>query len=67
MIVSNILDELRRKEIVVDFAPSKLKSGYGEQCLYVLNNLADLALIADGFSWQRFFFLIISILSAFIS
>ncbi|VDN59912.1 unnamed protein product [Dracunculus medinensis] len=53
VIVSNILDELRRKEIVVDFAPSKLKSGYGEQCLYVLNNLADLALIADGFSWQR--------------
>lgn len=51
--ISNILDALRSKDIPVTFAPNKLKIGAGEQCLYVLDKLADLALIANQFSWIK--------------
>ncbi|VDK86163.1 unnamed protein product [Litomosoides sigmodontis] len=51
--ISNILDALKSKNIPITFAPNKLKSGAGEQCLYVLDKLADLALIANRFSWTK--------------
>uniref|UniRef100_A0A0R3RN21 Intraflagellar transport protein 57 homolog n=1 Tax=Elaeophora elaphi TaxID=1147741 RepID=A0A0R3RN21_9BILA len=51
--VANILDALRSKNIPITFAPNKLKMGAGEQCLYVLDKLADLALIAKQFAWIK--------------
>jgi len=36
-----------------DFPPSRLKSGSGEQCLWVLDRLADEALKAKKFAWKR--------------
>uniref|UniRef100_A0A915CE95 Intraflagellar transport protein 57 homolog n=1 Tax=Parascaris univalens TaxID=6257 RepID=A0A915CE95_PARUN len=51
--ISNILSELRNHQVPVDFPPSKLKSGSGEHCLYVLDQLSDLALIAETFAWNR--------------
>jgi len=36
-----------------DFPPSRLKSGSGEQCLWVLDRLADEALKAKNFGWKR--------------
>lgn len=38
----------------MDFPPSKLKSGYGEQACYVLDCLAEEALKYSGFSWKRY-------------
>lgn len=51
--ISNILDALQSKNIPITFAPNKLKSGAGKQCLYVLDKLANLALIANRFSWIK--------------
>uniref|UniRef100_A0A9J2PB62 Intraflagellar transport protein 57 homolog n=1 Tax=Ascaris lumbricoides TaxID=6252 RepID=A0A9J2PB62_ASCLU len=51
--ISNVLSELRNHQVPVDFPPNKLKSGSGEQCLYVLDQLCDLALIAETFAWNR--------------
>jgi len=36
-----------------DFPPNRLKSGSGEQCLWVLDRLADEALKAKNFAWKR--------------
>jgi len=36
-----------------DFPPSRLKSGSGEQCLWVMDRLADEALKAKSFAWKR--------------
>jgi len=36
-----------------DFPPNRLKSGSGEQCLWVLDHLADEALKSKNFSWKR--------------
>uniref|UniRef100_A0A8B9D3E0 Intraflagellar transport protein 57 homolog n=1 Tax=Anser cygnoides TaxID=8845 RepID=A0A8B9D3E0_ANSCY len=52
-VISNILSELRSFGRPVDFPPSKLKAGYGEQACYVLDCLADEALKYSGFSWKR--------------
>ncbi|XP_042722747.1 intraflagellar transport protein 57 homolog [Lagopus leucura] len=52
-IISKILSELRSFGKPVDFPPSKLKSGYGEQACYVLDCLAEEALKYSGFSWKR--------------
>lgn len=38
----------------MDFPPSKLKAGYGEQACYVLDCLAEEALKYTGFSWKRY-------------
>uniref|UniRef100_A0A8C8VDR7 Intraflagellar transport protein 57 homolog n=1 Tax=Pelusios castaneus TaxID=367368 RepID=A0A8C8VDR7_9SAUR len=51
--ISNILSELRSFGRSVDFPPSKLKAGYGEQACYVLDCLAEEALKHTGFSWKR--------------
>ncbi|KAL3997894.1 Intra-flagellar transport protein 57 family protein [Acanthocheilonema viteae] len=51
--ISNILNALQSKNIPITFAPNKLKTGAGEQCLYILDKLADLALVASQFSWIK--------------
>ncbi|XP_073162499.1 intraflagellar transport protein 57 homolog isoform X4 [Lepidochelys kempii] len=51
--ISNILSELRSFGRSVDFPPSKLKAGYGEQACYVLDCLAEEALKHTDFSWKR--------------
>ncbi|KAF8767430.1 Intraflagellar transport protein 57 like protein [Argiope bruennichi] len=39
--------------VAVDFPPSKLKQGWGEQVIFVLSRLADQALKRQSFSWKR--------------
>ena len=39
--------------VTVDFAPSKLKQGYGEQAIFVLDRLSDEALRASQFQWFK--------------
>ncbi|XP_060006622.1 intraflagellar transport protein 57 homolog isoform X2 [Lagenorhynchus albirostris] len=51
--ISNILSELRSFGRTADFAPSKLKSGYGAHVCYVLDCLAEEALKYIGFTWKR--------------
>lgn len=51
--ISSILDEVRKFGHTIDFPPSKLKQGCGEHCIYILDRLADEALIATGFRWRR--------------
>uniref|UniRef100_A0A8D0HWQ5 Intraflagellar transport protein 57 homolog n=1 Tax=Sphenodon punctatus TaxID=8508 RepID=A0A8D0HWQ5_SPHPU len=51
--ISSILSELRSFGRSVDFPPSKLKAGYGEQACYVLDCLAEEALKHISFSWKR--------------
>ncbi|OXB71867.1 UNVERIFIED_CONTAM: hypothetical protein H355_011228 [Colinus virginianus] len=52
-VISKILSELRSLGRPVDFPPSKLKAGCGEQACYVLDCLAEEALKYSGFSWKR--------------
>ncbi|XP_010146766.1 PREDICTED: intraflagellar transport protein 57 homolog, partial [Eurypyga helias] len=52
-VISNVLSELRSFGRPVDFPPSKLKAGYGEQACYVLDCLAEEALKYTGFTWKR--------------
>ena len=51
--ISNILDRLRKFGVTIDFAPSKLKQGFGEQALFVLDRLSDEALRATQFTWSQ--------------
>ncbi|MBN3321848.1 IFT57 protein, partial [Atractosteus spatula] len=51
--VSNILAELRAFGGLVDFPPSKLKTGYGEYVCYVLDRLAEEALKRSRFTWKK--------------
>ncbi|XP_076304136.1 intraflagellar transport 57 [Tachypleus tridentatus] len=51
--ISNIVDVLRQMEVTIDFPPSKLKQGYGEQAIFVLDRLADQVLKHTQFSWKR--------------
>jgi estrogen-related receptor beta like 1 len=39
--------------LFIDFAPSKLKQGYGEQAIYVLDRLSDEALRSTSFTWGK--------------
>ncbi|GBM66524.1 hypothetical protein AVEN_47882-1 [Araneus ventricosus] len=41
------------KGVAVDFPPSKLKQGWGEQVIFVLSRLADQALKRQSFNWKR--------------
>ena len=50
--IANILDHVRRRGVTIDFAPSKLKQGYGDQALFVLDTLSDEALRAVNFQWR---------------
>lgn len=51
--ISEILNLSRSLGITVDFPPAKLKSGYGEQVIYLVNKLCDEALKSQMFSWKR--------------
>ncbi|XP_022098486.1 intraflagellar transport protein 57 homolog [Acanthaster planci] len=51
--ISSILDEVRRIGAAVDFPPAKLKAGWGEHCIYVIDKLADQALRQTSFKWGR--------------
>ena len=42
--ITNILDHVRQMGVSIDFAPSKLKQGFGEQAIFVLDRLSDEAL-----------------------
>lgn len=50
--ISNILSQLRDLGHNIDFPPNKLKIGCGENCLWVVDRLADEALKAKSFSWK---------------
>ncbi|CAH1796466.1 unnamed protein product [Owenia fusiformis] len=50
--ISSILEELRGFGHGVDFPPSKLKTGCGEQCIYVLDCFSNEALKTANFSWK---------------
>ena len=50
--IANILDHVRRLGVTIDFAPSKLKQGYGDQALFVLDTLSNEALRAVNFEWR---------------
>ena len=39
--ITNILDIVRQMGVSIDFAPSKLKQGYGEKAIFVLDRLSD--------------------------
>ena len=41
--IANILDHVRQMGVSIDFPPSKLKQGYGEQAIYVLDRLSGKA------------------------
>ncbi|KAK7790013.1 hypothetical protein R5R35_013341 [Gryllus longicercus] len=51
--ISSILDAVRQLGRSVDFPPSKLKQGYGEHAVTVLDTLVDAAIQSTGFSWQK--------------
>ncbi|XP_070548078.1 intraflagellar transport protein 57 homolog [Ptychodera flava] len=51
--ISSILDELRQLGSTVDFPPAKLKSGFGEHVIYVIDKFADEALKQTNFNWNR--------------
>lgn len=51
--IASILEQVRQMGIVVDFPPSKLKQGWGEQVIFVLSRLAEQALLKNGFNWKR--------------
>ena len=50
--ISNILEHVRKMGVTIDFAPSKLKQGFGEQAIFVLDRLADEALRSAQFAWN---------------
>ena len=51
--IANILDNVRQMGVSIDFPPSKLKQGYGEQAIFVLDRLSDEALRSVNFQWGR--------------
>ncbi|XP_014788112.1 intraflagellar transport protein 57 homolog [Octopus bimaculoides] len=51
--ISSILEVVRDFGYTLNFAPSKLKQGCGEHCIYVLNRLADEALKRQNFKWAK--------------
>lgn len=51
--ISNILDVLRNMGVAVNFPPSRLKSGFGSEVIYVINCLSDQALKSSQFGWNK--------------
>ena len=51
--ISNILEQVRKVGATIDFAPSKLKQGFGEHAIFVLDRLSDEALKAAQFHWSN--------------
>ena len=52
-VISNILHHVRNSGVVIDFPPSKLKQGYGEHAIFILDRLADLALRTSNWEWRK--------------
>lgn len=51
--IANIIQEVKAIGASVDFPPAKLKPGCGEHCIYVVDKLADEALVKVGFKWDK--------------
>ena len=51
--ISNILEQVRKLGVTIDFPPSKLKQGYGEHAIFVLDRLSDEALRHTHFTWHN--------------
>nr|CAG4652033.1 EOG090X0ADS [Triops cancriformis] len=51
--IATILDHVRKMGVTIDFSPGKLKQGYGEHVIFVLDRLADEALKTSNFSWNK--------------
>nr|SVE79018.1 EOG090X0ADS [Daphnia lumholtzi] len=51
--ISNILDYVRRLGVAIEFPPNRLKQGYGEHVVFVLDRLADYALKINNFLWDQ--------------
>jgi estrogen-related receptor beta like 1 len=51
--ISNILEHVRKIGVTIDFPPSKLKQGYGEHAIFVLDRLSDEALRHVHFTWNN--------------
>lgn len=51
--IASILDSVRQMGISVDFPPNKLKQGFGEHAVFVLDHLADAALKSTNFTWKK--------------
>lgn len=51
--IANILDILRSIGVQIEFPPSKLKAGFGEHVIFVLDRLADQALKLNNFQWKK--------------
>nr|SVE81476.1 EOG090X0ADS [Daphnia magna]SVE82630.1 EOG090X0ADS [Daphnia magna] len=51
--ISNILDHVRRLGVAIEFPPNRLKQGYGEHVVFVLDRLADYALKINNFLWDQ--------------
>uniref|UniRef100_H2YS58 Intraflagellar transport protein 57 homolog n=1 Tax=Ciona savignyi TaxID=51511 RepID=H2YS58_CIOSA len=51
--VTKIIEELRKFGVGTDFPPSKLKTGSGEFVCFVVDRLADAALLSTEFNWNR--------------
>jgi len=51
--ITNILDIVRQMGVSIDFAPSKLKQGFGEQAIFVLDRLSDETLRSTNFTWNK--------------
>ena len=52
-VIANILHHVRNSGVVIDFPPSKLKQGYGEHAIFILDRLADLALRTSNWEWRK--------------
>eukprot|EP00049_Salpingoeca_infusionum_P000974 m.43979 g.43979 ORF g.43979 m.43979 type:complete len:401 (-) comp10811_c1_seq1:1432-2634(-) len=52
-ITTSIMAELRKLGIPADFSQTKLKAGAGPEVCQVLNTIAQMALKAKKFSWER--------------
>nr|CAG4650353.1 EOG090X0ADS [Sida crystallina] len=51
--IAMILDFVRRLGGSIDFPPNRLKQGYGEPVVSILDRLADQALKANNFAWEK--------------
>ncbi|XP_054263754.1 intraflagellar transport protein 57 homolog [Macrosteles quadrilineatus] len=51
--IAVVLDATRDLGIPVDFAPNKLKQGYGRYAIYILNSLADKAMEHTKVIWKK--------------
>nr|CAG4644166.1 EOG090X0ADS [Lepidurus arcticus] len=51
--IATILDHVRKLGVTIDFSPGKLKQGFGEHVIFVLDRLADEALKVSNFSWNK--------------